>query len=109
MEGGAHRQAHHLPHTTRPGQGREAIDRGGGSGDHGLVGRIEIRRREDVALRCLPAQRLDLLERASEQSRHRALADGHRLLHVFAAPPHGAHGVLQLQGARGHEGRVLSE
>ena len=77
--------------------------------DDDLSRRVQVRRAHDVARGGFVAGLRDLVARRARASPPSRRADGHRVLHVAAAPPHDAHGVGERQRAGGDVRRVFAE
>ncbi len=104
MEGSAHHQ-HDCPlGAALFRQLRCAFHRLLVAGDHDLVGRIDVGRRDDFALGGIGANLLQLVECHAQDRRHAAFACRYCFLHVAAAIAHRAHRVSKRYGSRGNVG-----
>jgi hypothetical protein len=79
------------------------------AGDHDLPTAVQVRGRDDLAVRRLPAEGLRPVEVDAEQRRHRADADGHRLLHEPSALAHAVRGVAEPERLRRDERTPLAQ
>ena len=79
------------------------------AGDHHLSAAVQIRGAHDVAFRRLFARPHDRLGVQTENRRHRALADRHRLLHVATAAADDCQRVGERERPGGHVRRILAE
>src|SRR6185503_20782574 len=109
VEGSGHGQAYGALGPRLLAQLRRAVHRRRVAGDHDLSGRVDVRGRDDLALRGLAAGLLDGGKVQGQDGRHRALPDRNRLLHVLAAAANGHDGVAQRQDAGGDEGRIFAQ
>ena len=88
---------------------RRSLDRLAVSGYDDLSGRIQIRRRDDLALSGSLADRLNRRQIQAEQRRHYADANRNRLLHVLPPPPDQSYRFRQRQGASSDKRRILAQ
>ncbi len=80
-----------------------------GPGDNDLLGRVEINRRQDLALRSAFAKRPCGVFAEAHDRRHSPFALGNRLLHETSTISHQAHGFAEVQRTRAHQGTVLAQ
>ena len=86
-----------------------ALDRGLVAGNHDLARAIVIRHLAHLSLRAFLRGRGGVLERQSEQSRHRAFADRNRLLHREPARAQKPRGIAHRNRAGGGERGIFTE
>ena len=103
------RQHHGALGAARRSLLHRALHRRGMAGNHRLLGRIQIRGRDHLAIRRLAADLRHLRGAQAQDRGHRAFARGHRLLHVLPAAPHQAHGIGKFQRARGHQRGIFAQ
>ena len=99
MEGAGDRQHHRAPHALGLGDLDGPLDRGPVAGDHDLSAAIVVGGLHHLALRSLGGDRGGLIEIDTEERRHGADADRHRLLHGTAADAHQPHRIGQRKRA----------
>ena len=78
-------------------------------GNHHLAGRIEVRRRDDLALSRLATNLLDGIGPKAEQRRHRTEPHRHGFLHVLAALSNQPNRFGQRHRARCDESGILAQ
>ena len=109
MKRGAHGEQFRELCTPFLGELRTALHRRRITRDHDLLWRIDVSGRTYLALSRIPADLGNLRQFHSQDRRHGADADRHRLLHVLAAIADGAHRVGQAHGPRRHVSGILAQ
>ena len=79
------------------------------SGDHDLIGRIQVRGAHNLALSSFGEDAVEFALRQFEQGRHGAHTGRDGLLHKLAALADEANGVREIEGAGGDERGVFAE
>jgi hypothetical protein len=109
VEGGADLEAHDLPRARllrelhRPLHARDL------AGDDDLLGRVQIRRRDDSCARRRPAELLELLDRQADDRGHRAGPLGLGVVHELPAQRDEPDPVVERERSRRDRGRVLAK
>ena len=109
VEGGADGEEDGFTGPGGFGQVSGALDGGGVSSDHDLIGGIEIGGADDFALGGFGKDCVELAIGQFEQGGHGADTGRNGLLHVLAAFADEADGVREAQTARGNERGVFAE
>ena len=109
MEGGAHRQQHRAAGAEFRRQRHSPIDGRLGARDHHLAWRIIVGGLAHFAFGSGLGQLLRLRKIGAEQSRHRPLADGHRLLHGAASDLEQPRRIGEAERAGRGKRRIFSE
>src|SRR3954470_4372384 len=104
-----HRQHDRAAGAALGGDGDGALDRLRVTAEHDLARGVVVRDRADLALRSGLGDLARSLNLKTEERRHRALADRHRLLHRLAAALDEPRRVGHREGAGGGQRRIFAE
>src|SRR6478672_5822444 len=100
MKWGAHHQHHGAFGAALFGQVSRTLDSFLVSGDYDLVGRIDVRRGNYLALCSVGTNLLELVQGHSQNGRHAAFTGRHGFLHITAAITHRADSLGKWDGSR---------